>query len=126
MRGVLHQLPAEGQAAAAPISAPYVVTCNGLAYASVGFWATTPPAYATAATRQSTTPSTEVLPPPAIDSPTTTAPAKDTAMPVSSRGARLSPSRRKASSAISSGAMFTTRDAVPASTNCSPQLRTTE
>ncbi|CAM5703246.1 hypothetical protein SGRIM128S_00174 [Streptomyces griseomycini] len=117
--------PANGRHATAPTRHPYVVTCRGLAAPSAGFCATTPAAYATAASRHSTTPSTEAPPSPDIDSPTVTAPANDTAIPASSLGGVASPSSRAPSRAMRIGPMFTTRAAVPASTCCSPQLRAT-
>lgn len=117
--------PANGRHITAPTRQPNVVTCKALARPSAGFCATTPPAYATAASRHSTTPSSEEPPPPDIDSPTVTAPANDTAIPASSRGGSRSPRNRAPSRAMSSGPMFTTRAAVPASTSCSPQFSAT-
>ena len=117
--------PAKGRHSTAPTRQPNVVTCSGLAVPSAGFCATTPPAYAIAASRHSTTPSTEEPPSPDIDRPTVTAPANDTAIPASSRGGIGSPSSRAPSRAMRIGPVFTTRAAVPASTCCSPQLRAT-
>ncbi len=117
--------PVNGRQSTAPTRQPNVVTWSALACPSAGFCATTPPAYATAASRHSTTPKSEEPPPPDIDRPTVTAPANDTAIPASSRGGSASPSRRAPSSAMRIGPTFTTSAAVPASTCCSPQFRTT-
>jgi hypothetical protein len=117
--------PANGRHSTAPTRQPKVVTWRALAEPSAGFCATTPPAYATAASTHSTTPSTEAPPSPDIDRPTATAPANDTAMPASRRGGIASPSRRAPSRAIRMGPMLTTSAAVPASTCCSPQFRAT-
>src|SRR5919197_6207888 len=116
------RLPENGREATVPATQPKVVTCNADACRSAGFWPTTPAAYATAASRQSSTPTTDEPSPSDIESPTTAAPANDTATPANRRGGNPSLSSQPPSSAMRIGPTFTTRAAVPASTFCSPQL----
>jgi len=60
-----------------------------------------------------------------MDSPTTTVPANETAMPSHSERGAASCSTQALSRAIRIGPTFTIRAAVPASTRRSPQLRKT-
>src|SRR5215831_4233080 len=71
------------------------------------------------------TPSNDALPPPDSESPTTTAPANDTASPASRRRGKPSRSSQPPSTAMTTGPMLTTIAAVPASTCRSPQLSVT-
>src|SRR5215831_10327598 len=71
------------------------------------------------------TPSSDALPPPDSESPTTTAPANDTASPASRRRGKPSRSSQPPSTAMTTGPMLTTIAAVPASTCRSPQLSVT-
>ena len=86
---------------------------------------TTPIAYATAATRHNSTPTTEAPPLVEVDSPTIAAPANDTAIPASSGRGSPSPRIRLLSTAIRIGPMLTSRAAVPASTFRSPAFSAT-
>lgn len=57
--------------------------------------------------------------------PTTTAPAKETAIPATSRAGKPSLSSQPLSSAIRTGPVLVIIDAVPASTRRSPQFSAT-
>ena len=101
---------------------------TGVTTVSVGFWASAPMAYSTAAARHSSTPvvlavstadSSRVL------SEMSATPDAATAMPISRGLGKPSLSRRPANSAMRMGPTVTTRAAVPASTCCSPALRAT-
>src|ERR1700722_4130302 len=118
--------PANGRQAIAPTRQANVVTCNAEACRSAGFCATTPHAYATAAARHSRTPRTDAAPLPDMDTPTTAAPANEQISPASTRGGSRPFRSHPPSSAIRIGPTFTSIDAVPASTFCSPQFSVTK
>ena len=91
---------------------------------STTFCATTPPAYAIAAARQSTTP-VVVAERLELASAITTTPANATAQPVKSARGKPSRSTNPATTAMRTGPTFTSIAAVPASTRRSPEFSAT-
>lgn len=92
------------------------VTCSDGRRRSAGFWAVTPTAQATAASRHSSTPVTSVPAERVVATPINTAPANATPAPTISQRGKPSPSRPPASSAMRIGPVLTSIAAVPAST----------
>src|SRR3954462_3480285 len=89
----LQSEPANGRHAIAPAVQASQVTCSGETRASTGFCAITPPASASAATRQRTAPQLGTSPCSEVAAPMTIAPLKATAQPTNSP--RGDPPRRK-------------------------------
>jgi len=107
-----------------PIRQASQVMCSAEARESNGFCAITPPAYNPAATTHSTLPHPAPTPRSDVASPTTIAPVKAIAQPITSVRGKPSPRSRPARSAINNGPTFTSMAAVPASTRCSASFST--